>query len=76
MSKTSKKLYDNMFRVVKVNSNELDPAGGVLSEIVDLQIPRGFVARIRKVIFSLRWEMEQLPEPGAAGTLVERLSKF
>lgn len=65
-----------MYRVVKVNSNELDPSGGILSEIVDLQIPRGFVARIRKVFFNLRWETEQLPEPGAAGVLVERLSKF
>lgn len=76
--KTSKELYDNMMRVVKVNSGELDPSGAKSTEIVDLQIPRGFVARIRKVIFTTRIEEEQLPEVpiSPASGIIERLNKF
>lgn len=71
---TMKKIYDNMFRVIKVNSNQLDPAGAKSTEIADLQIPRGFVARIRKVIFTVRFEEGQLP--AINGTITERLNKY
>ncbi|MBA7545639.1 hypothetical protein ES705_38008 [subsurface metagenome] len=46
-----KKLYDNLFKVIKANSGEVNANDTVLTEILDLQIPRGYAARIRKVIF-------------------------
>ena len=56
-----KEMYDNIPRVIKVNSGQLDPAGGTMTEILDLQISKGYVARIRKVIFYIRYEEEQVP---------------
>jgi len=47
-----KKLYDNLYKVITVNSGVFTGNDGVLTEILDLQIPRGYAARIRKVIFS------------------------
>jgi len=47
----SKKLYDNLYKVIKVNSGAISANDGVFTEIMDLQIPRGFAARIRKVQF-------------------------
>lgn len=75
---TRKELWDNMYRVVKVNSNQLDPGGAKSTEIVDLQIPRGFVARIRKVIFDIRLEEDQFPAvPATPPTgIIERLNKY
>lgn len=49
-----RKLYDNLFRVIKANSGEFGANDTVNTEILDLQIPRGYVARIRKVIFQPR----------------------
>ncbi|GAG62885.1 unnamed protein product, partial [marine sediment metagenome] len=51
-----KKLYDNLFKVIKANSGGLGTGAptAVATEILDLQIPRGYVARIRKVICQLR----------------------
>ena len=46
-----KKLYDNLYKVIKVNSGAFSGNDGVLSEILDLQIPRNYCARIRKVHF-------------------------
>ena len=45
------KLYDNLYKVIKVNSGVFTGNDGILSEILDLQIPRGYCARIREVIF-------------------------
>lgn len=75
---TRKELWDNMMRVVKVNSGELDTSGGKATEIVDLQIPRGFIARVRKVFFEVRLQEEQLPEVpiSPASGVIERLNKF
>ena len=47
----AKKLYDNLYKVIKVNSGAFTGNDGILSEILDLQIPRNYCARIRKVIF-------------------------
>jgi len=47
-----KKLYDNLYKVISANSGAFTGNDGVLTEILDLQIPRGYAARIRKVIFS------------------------
>ena len=47
-----KKLYDNLYKVIKVNSGAILANDTVLTEILDLQIPRNYCARIRKVIFS------------------------
>jgi hypothetical protein len=68
------KLYDNMFRVVKVNSNELTTGAGINTEIVDLQIPRGFVARVRKIFFDIRMKKEQVPVEN--GTILESLTSY
>lgn len=46
-----KKLYDNLYKVIKANSGEFSANDVVKTEILDLQIPRGYGARIRKVIF-------------------------
>jgi len=46
-----KKLYDNLYKVIKANSGKIEANDTVLTEILDLQIPRGYAARIRKVIF-------------------------
>ncbi|GAG88455.1 unnamed protein product [marine sediment metagenome] len=53
-----KKLYDNLFKVVKGNSGSLSENDGVFTEIFDLQIPRGYAARIRKIV----WEPQILSE--------------
>lgn len=45
-----KKLFDNLYKVIKANSGVLTN-DVVATEILDLQIPRGYCARIRKVIF-------------------------
>lgn len=47
-----KKLYDNLYKVIKANSGAILANDVVLTEIMDLQIPRNYCARIRKVIFS------------------------
>jgi len=49
-----KKLYDNLYKVIKANSGAISANDVVATEILDLQIPRGYCARIRKVIFNLR----------------------
>jgi len=46
-----KKLYDNLYKVIKVNSGAILANDTVLTEIMDLQIPRNYCARIREVIF-------------------------
>lgn len=75
---TRKELWDNMMRVVKVNSGQLPADGTKTTEIVDLQIPRGFIARVRKVIFDVRLEEEQFPAVPAVPPvgIIERLNKF
>ena len=45
------KLYDNLYKVVKGNSGEISANDTTLTEILDLQIPRNYCARIRRVIF-------------------------
>jgi len=47
-----KKLYDNLYKVIKANSGAILANDTVLTEIMDLQIPRNYCARIRKVVFS------------------------
>ncbi len=47
-----KKLYDNLFKVIKANSGPIEQNDTTLTEILDLQIPRSYCARIRKVIFT------------------------
>ena len=46
-----KKLYDNLYKVIKANSGAILANDTVLTEILDLQIPHGYAARIREVIF-------------------------
>jgi len=46
-----KKLYDNLYKVIKANSGAFLANDTVLTEIMDLQIPRNYCARIRKVVF-------------------------
>ena len=46
-----KKLYDNLYKVIKANSGAYTGNDGIMTEILDLQIPRGYSARIRRVIF-------------------------
>ncbi|GAG83399.1 unnamed protein product [marine sediment metagenome] len=55
---TEKKLFDNLFKVIKGNSGSLSENDGVFTEIFDLQIPRGYAARIRKIV----WEPQILSE--------------
>ncbi|MBA7686725.1 hypothetical protein ES703_95179 [subsurface metagenome] len=47
-----KKLFDNLYKVLKVNSGDFGVNDQVMTECLDLQIPRGYCARIRKVIFT------------------------
>jgi hypothetical protein len=47
------KLFDNLFKVIKANSGPLYGTSA-FTEILDLQIPRGYCARIRKVIAQYR----------------------
>jgi len=54
-----KKLFDNLFKVIKVNSGALSENDGVFTEILDLQIPRGWGARIRKVQFEAQINADQ-----------------
>ena len=54
-----KKLYDNLFKVIKANSGALSENDGVFTEILDLQIPRGYAARIRKVMFEIQVNADQ-----------------
>lgn len=49
-----KKLFDNLYKVIKLNSGAISANDVVATEIGDLQIPRGYCARIRKVRFKLR----------------------
>jgi len=46
-----KKLYDNLYKVIIANSGAIEANDTVLTEIMDLQIPRNYCARIREVIF-------------------------
>ncbi|MBA7545441.1 hypothetical protein ES705_37809 [subsurface metagenome] len=55
-------LFDNLYKVIKVNSGVLDTNDGVFTEIMDLQIPRGWCARIRRVIFRDHSLTEQKPQ--------------
>jgi hypothetical protein len=55
-------LFDNLYKVIKVNSGVLDTNDGVFTEIMDLQIPRGWCARIRRVIFRDHSLVEQLDQ--------------
>lgn len=57
-----KKLFDNLYKVIKVNSGVLSTNDGVFTEILDLQIPRGYCARIRRVIFRDHSLVEQLDQ--------------
>ena len=54
-----KKLFDNLYKVIKGNSGEISANDGVFTEIFDLQIPRGYCARIRRVIFDLQVNADQ-----------------
>lgn len=57
-----KKLFDNLFKVIKANSGGFSGNDGVLTEILDLQIPRGYCARIRKVIWNAQINEEQIDQ--------------
>ncbi len=57
-----KKLYDNLYKVIKGNSGPFTSNDGILTEIFDLQIPRGYAARIRKVIFSDLINLDQIDQ--------------
>jgi len=54
-----KKLFDNLYKVIKANSGSISANDGVFTEILDLQIPRGYCARIRKVIFDMQVNADQ-----------------
>jgi len=57
---TSKKeLFDDLYKVIKLNSGAISANDVVATEIGDLQIPRGYCARVRKVRFALRDISEQ-----------------
>lgn len=56
-----KKLFDNLYKVIKCNSDAIAANDTVVTEILDLQIPRGYCARIRKIIFSARTLKDQTP---------------
>jgi len=57
-----KKLYDNLYKVIKGNSGAIEANDTVLTEILDLQIPRNYAARIRKVIFEDSLNDKQLDQ--------------
>ncbi|GAG73311.1 unnamed protein product [marine sediment metagenome] len=59
-----KKLYDNLFKVIKANSGPIAANDVVLTEILDLQIPRNYAARIRRVIFTDNVNGDQLDQEG------------
>ena len=44
-------MFDNIFKVIKQNSGALTANDNVFTEIIDLQLPKGYCARIRRVIF-------------------------
>lgn len=54
-----KKLFDNLYKVIKVNSGGISQNDTVATEILDLQIPRGYCARIRQVHFRIRTLKDQ-----------------
>ena len=56
------KLYDNLYKNIKGNSGPFTANDGILTEIFDLQIPRGWAARIRKVIFTDLLNADQLDQ--------------
>lgn len=56
------KLFDNLYKVIKANSGAISANDTVLTEILDLQIPRGYCARIRKVIFTDNINADQLDQ--------------
>ncbi len=56
------KLYDNLIKVIKGNSGPFTANDGVLTEIFDLQIPRGYCARIREVRFTDLLNLDQLDQ--------------
>ena len=57
---TSKKeMYDDIYQVIKGNSGAISANDATFTEIFDLQIPRGYAARIRKVIFHGDWQDDQ-----------------
>jgi len=55
-----KKLYDNLYKVIKGNSGPIEANDTTLTEIFDLQIPRNYCARIRKVIFTDNINIDQV----------------
>jgi hypothetical protein len=55
-----KELYDDIYFVWKGNSGGLSANDGIFTEIVDFQIPRGYAVRIRKVLFDMQVNKEQL----------------
>ena len=57
-----KKLYDNLYKVIKGNSGPFTANDGILTEIFDLQIPRGYAARIREVVFTDLLNVDQLDQ--------------
>jgi len=57
-----KKLYDNLYKVVEANSGAILANDTVLTEILDLQIPPGYAARIRKVIFRDELNNQQISQ--------------
>ena len=58
----AKDLYDNIYFVWKGNSGALSSNDGVFTEIIDFQIPRGYAVRIRKVIWDVQVNGEQLDQ--------------
>jgi len=55
----SKQLFDNLYKVIKGNSGAISENEGVFTEVFDLQIPRGYCARIRKVKTEFRLGPDQ-----------------
>ena len=55
-----KKLFDNLYKVIKVNSGGITANDTIVTEIMDLQIPRGYCARVRRVKFALRTLNDQV----------------
>lgn len=54
-----KELYDDIGFVWKGNSGALSANDGVFTEICDLQIPRGYAVRIRKLVWSVQVNSDQ-----------------
>jgi len=57
-----KKLYDNLYKVIKGNSGPIEANDTTLTEILDLQIPRNYCARIRKVVFTDNINIDQIDQ--------------